>query len=127
MGLARVATPPQINVIGTLIFLVAVGGMLANIVHPEPPRPAGRRLGAQARGGVLQAVVAPEGLAVHQDRGDARDAGRDGGVGRRPQALLQLGALGRPRTASGSSPAARAASRTASGSRTPRPAAKFSA
>jgi spermidine/putrescine transport system permease protein len=31
-GSARVATPPQINVIGTLIFLVAVGGMLANIV-----------------------------------------------------------------------------------------------
>jgi spermidine/putrescine transport system permease protein len=31
-GSARVATPPQINVIGTLIFLLAVGGMLANIV-----------------------------------------------------------------------------------------------
>jgi spermidine/putrescine transport system permease protein len=31
-GSARVATPPQINVIGTLIFIVAVGGMLANIV-----------------------------------------------------------------------------------------------
>ena len=31
-GSARVATPPQINVIGTLIFLVAVGGMLTNIV-----------------------------------------------------------------------------------------------
>jgi len=31
-GSARVATPPQINVIGTLIFVVAVGGMLANIV-----------------------------------------------------------------------------------------------
>jgi spermidine/putrescine transport system permease protein len=31
-GSARVATPPQINVIGTMIFLVAVGGMLANIV-----------------------------------------------------------------------------------------------
>jgi ABC-type spermidine/putrescine transport system permease subunit II len=27
-----VATPPQINVIGTLIFVVAVGGMLANIL-----------------------------------------------------------------------------------------------
>jgi spermidine/putrescine transport system permease protein len=31
-GSARVATPPQINVIGTLIFLVAVSGMLANII-----------------------------------------------------------------------------------------------
>jgi spermidine/putrescine transport system permease protein len=31
-GSARVATPPQINVIGTLIFILAVGGMLANIV-----------------------------------------------------------------------------------------------
>lgn len=31
-GSARVATPPQINVIGTMIFVVAVGGMLANII-----------------------------------------------------------------------------------------------
>ena len=31
-GSARVATPPQINVIGTLIFVVAIGGMLANIL-----------------------------------------------------------------------------------------------
>lgn len=31
-GSARVATPPQINVIGTMIFIVAVGGMLANII-----------------------------------------------------------------------------------------------
>ena len=31
-GSARVATPPQINVIGTMIFVVAVGGMMANIV-----------------------------------------------------------------------------------------------
>jgi spermidine/putrescine transport system permease protein len=31
-GSARVATPPQINVIGTLIFVIAVGGMLANVV-----------------------------------------------------------------------------------------------
>jgi spermidine/putrescine transport system permease protein len=31
-GSARVATPPQINVIGTMIFIVAVGGMLANVV-----------------------------------------------------------------------------------------------
>jgi spermidine/putrescine transport system permease protein len=30
-GAARVATPPQINVIGTAIFFVAVTGMLANI------------------------------------------------------------------------------------------------
>jgi spermidine/putrescine transport system permease protein len=30
-GAARVATPPQINVIGTAIFLIAVTGMLANI------------------------------------------------------------------------------------------------
>ncbi|HEY0415650.1 MAG TPA: ABC transporter permease [Gaiellaceae bacterium] len=31
-GAARVATPPQINVIGTAIFVIAVSGMLANIV-----------------------------------------------------------------------------------------------
>jgi spermidine/putrescine transport system permease protein len=31
-GSARVATPPQINVIGTMIFVVAVSGMLANIL-----------------------------------------------------------------------------------------------
>jgi spermidine/putrescine transport system permease protein len=31
-GSARVATPAQINVIGTLIFVVAIGGMVANIV-----------------------------------------------------------------------------------------------
>ena len=31
-GAARVATPPQINVIGTAIFVVAVTGMLANIL-----------------------------------------------------------------------------------------------
>jgi spermidine/putrescine transport system permease protein len=31
-GSARVATPPQINVIGTMIFVIAVGGMLINIV-----------------------------------------------------------------------------------------------
>jgi spermidine/putrescine transport system permease protein len=31
-GAARVATPPQINVIGTTIFFVAVTGMLANIL-----------------------------------------------------------------------------------------------
>jgi ABC-type spermidine/putrescine transport system permease subunit II len=27
-----VAVPPQINVIGTLIFVVAVGGMLINVL-----------------------------------------------------------------------------------------------
>jgi spermidine/putrescine transport system permease protein len=32
-GSARVAVPPQINVIGSMIFLVAVAGMLANIVR----------------------------------------------------------------------------------------------
>jgi spermidine/putrescine transport system permease protein len=31
-GAARVATPAQINVIGTAIFVIAVGGMLANIL-----------------------------------------------------------------------------------------------
>jgi spermidine/putrescine transport system permease protein len=31
-GAARVATPPQINVIGTAIFVVAIVGMLGNIV-----------------------------------------------------------------------------------------------
>ena len=31
-GAARVAVPPQINVIGTLVFMVAVVGMLVNVV-----------------------------------------------------------------------------------------------
>jgi len=31
-GAARVATPPQINVIGTAIFVIAISGMLANIL-----------------------------------------------------------------------------------------------
>jgi spermidine/putrescine transport system permease protein len=31
-GAARVAVPPQINVIGTAIFAVAVGGMIANVL-----------------------------------------------------------------------------------------------
>jgi spermidine/putrescine transport system permease protein len=31
-GAARVATPPQINVIGTAIFAVAVSIMLVNVV-----------------------------------------------------------------------------------------------
>jgi spermidine/putrescine transport system permease protein len=31
-GAARVAVPPQINVIGSAIFIVAVGGMLANVL-----------------------------------------------------------------------------------------------
>ena len=31
-GAARVATPPQINVIGTAIFVIAVAGMLGNIL-----------------------------------------------------------------------------------------------
>jgi spermidine/putrescine transport system permease protein len=31
-GAARVAVPPQINVIGSMIFFLAVGGMLANVV-----------------------------------------------------------------------------------------------
>jgi spermidine/putrescine transport system permease protein len=32
-GAARVATPPQINVIGTVIFVVAVSTMLANVIY----------------------------------------------------------------------------------------------
>jgi spermidine/putrescine transport system permease protein len=31
-GAARVAVPPQINVIGTAIFVIAVGGMLVNVL-----------------------------------------------------------------------------------------------
>jgi spermidine/putrescine transport system permease protein len=31
-GAARVAVPPQINVVGTAIFVVAIGGMLANVL-----------------------------------------------------------------------------------------------
>jgi spermidine/putrescine transport system permease protein len=31
-GAARVAVPPQINVIGSAIFIVAIGGMLANVL-----------------------------------------------------------------------------------------------
>jgi spermidine/putrescine transport system permease protein len=32
-GAARVATPPQINVIGTVVFVVAVSTMLANVIY----------------------------------------------------------------------------------------------
>jgi spermidine/putrescine transport system permease protein len=32
-GAARVAVPPQINVIGTAFFVVAVGGMIANVLR----------------------------------------------------------------------------------------------
>ena len=32
-GAARVSTPPQINVIGTVIFVVAVSAMLANVIY----------------------------------------------------------------------------------------------
>jgi spermidine/putrescine transport system permease protein len=55
-GAARVAVPPQINVIGSMIFLVAIALMLANIVIqrrrgeaplavvlPEAPEPAAAR------------------------------------------------------------------------------------
>jgi spermidine/putrescine transport system permease protein len=31
-GAARVSVPPQINVVGTAIFLIAIGGMLANVL-----------------------------------------------------------------------------------------------
>ena len=31
-GAARVAVPPQINVVGSAIFVIAVGGMLANVL-----------------------------------------------------------------------------------------------
>jgi spermidine/putrescine transport system permease protein len=31
-GAARVAVPPQINVVGTAIFVIAIGGMLANVL-----------------------------------------------------------------------------------------------
>ena len=34
-GAARVATPPQINVIGTMIFVVAVGGMILNLLWQQ--------------------------------------------------------------------------------------------
>jgi spermidine/putrescine transport system permease protein len=42
-GAARVAVPPQINVVGTGIFVVAVGGMLANVLWQNR---RARRLGA---------------------------------------------------------------------------------
>jgi spermidine/putrescine transport system permease protein len=31
-GAARVAVPPQINVVGTAFFVIAIGGMLANVL-----------------------------------------------------------------------------------------------
>jgi spermidine/putrescine transport system permease protein len=31
-GAARVGAPPQVNVLGTVIFVVAVAGMLANVL-----------------------------------------------------------------------------------------------
>ncbi|TMK94527.1 MAG: ABC transporter permease [Actinobacteria bacterium] len=42
-GAARVALPPQINVIGTAIFVVAVGGMLVNIVFQNTRAARARR------------------------------------------------------------------------------------
>jgi spermidine/putrescine transport system permease protein len=42
-GAARVALPPQINVIGTAIFVFAVGGMLANIVFQNTRAARARR------------------------------------------------------------------------------------
>ncbi|HEY1367203.1 MAG TPA: ABC transporter permease [Gaiellaceae bacterium] len=48
-GAARVAVPPQINVIGTLIFVIAVGGMIANIVFQNRrAKAAARALPAEA-------------------------------------------------------------------------------
>jgi spermidine/putrescine transport system permease protein len=38
-GAARVAVPPQINVIGTAIFVVAVGGMIANVLWQSRRKP----------------------------------------------------------------------------------------
>ena len=34
-GAARVGAPPQVNVMGTVIFLVAIGAMLANVVFQQ--------------------------------------------------------------------------------------------
>ena len=34
-GAARVGVPPQVNVIGTIIFVVAVGLMIVNILWPR--------------------------------------------------------------------------------------------
>jgi spermidine/putrescine transport system permease protein len=42
-GAARVAVPPQINVVGTAIFAIAVGGMLANVLWQNR---RARRLGS---------------------------------------------------------------------------------
>jgi spermidine/putrescine transport system permease protein len=39
-GAARVGAPPQVNVIGTIIFVVAVGLMLANVLFQQR-RPKG--------------------------------------------------------------------------------------
>ena len=39
-GAARVGVPPQVNVIGTLIFVVAAGLMLANVLI-QTRRPKG--------------------------------------------------------------------------------------
>jgi spermidine/putrescine transport system permease protein len=48
-GAARVAVPPQINVIGTLIFVIAVGGMIVNIVFQNRrAKAAARALPAEA-------------------------------------------------------------------------------
>ena len=43
-GAARVAMPPQINVIATMIFLVTVGGMILNVSGSSGARAAGRRV-----------------------------------------------------------------------------------
>jgi len=57
-GAARVAVPPQINVVGTAIFVVAVGGMLVNVLWQN--RRARRLAGSTApRAEIAEGVHVP--------------------------------------------------------------------
>jgi spermidine/putrescine transport system permease protein len=43
-GAARIGVPPQVNVMGTAIFAIAIGAMLANVIYQQ------RRARALTRG-----------------------------------------------------------------------------
>ena len=81
---------------------------------------------AQLRGGVLEAIVAPEQLAVDRDRRHADDAQLVGGVGRLAQRLLDPRILRRGLDLARSRPACSAASSTRAGMLRSWPRAKAS-
>lgn len=45
-GAARVGVPPQVNVIGTMIFVVAISAMLVNVLYQRRQERAARAAAA---------------------------------------------------------------------------------